>query len=100
MEKKPKLLKSETEENYQFSTQPFCASCATQYSPGLLTVEQFGNLYNVNRTKFYGLLNNGALIGRTIDGNMTRVRVADAEIWAANLDIWQPKKTVKRGPDP
>lgn len=65
----------------------------SQENTGLLTVDQFCARFNVRRTKFYELLNSGALVARTIDGAMTRIRPADAEAWASNLDIWKPKNT-------
>jgi len=69
------------------------------WSIGLLTVDQFCQFYNVKRTKLYELLNSGALIARTIDGSMTRIRPADAEAWAEGLGIWQPDRSKGKAPD-
>jgi hypothetical protein len=71
----------------------------TSLPAGLLTIEQFCDLYNVKKTKCYELMNSGALIARTIGGSMTRIRPVDAEAWASNLEIWTPKNSGAVLPD-
>lgn len=53
-------------------------------SQELLTVAQFKERYQISHTAFYRQVKSGAL--RTIKiGASTRVRLADAQAWLANL---------------
>ena len=51
---------------------------------GLLTVPQFLQTYAITRSSFYREVNRGA-IPLVKCGRSTRVAVADAEAWVANL---------------
>jgi hypothetical protein len=62
------------------------AATAGEYimSPQLLTVAQFKERYQISHTAFYRQVKTGQLAIAKI-GSSTRIRLADAESWAASL---------------
>lgn len=64
-------------------------SIATDDNCELLTASDFRRRYNVGLTKFYELLNSGALPALK-SGTRTMIRKSDADAWVKSLPAYEP----------
>ncbi len=72
---------------------PHQSECAgdTTHDDGFLTIEAFGDLYRVGRTRIYQLLNSNELEG-VKSGARTLITRSSARAWAKRLPTYKAAK--------
>jgi len=59
--------------------------------PHFLSIQEFGTIYGVGKTKVYALINAGVIDARKV-GRRTMVTAESAQRWAASLPVKQPTR--------